>query len=61
MTKGELIKLLLDDKRPLDTKIDIYLECTNVEICTIGELTGITYDERYQKLTLDGKYEDLRI
>lgn len=29
LTKGELIRLLQEDKSPMDTPIGIYLECTN--------------------------------
>jgi len=57
MTRGELIEILQSDNHPLDTPVNIYLECTNNDAGIYGNITGLFYDKRFKNLTLDGNYE----
>lgn len=59
MTKGELIQLLQEDVSPLDTEVDIYLDCTNNDAGISGKLNDfIRYDEKFKTLSLYGDYEE---
>jgi len=58
MTKGELIKLLQEDKQPMDTEVEIYLECTNDDKGILGKITDLTYEKKFKALHLMGEYEE---
>lgn len=58
MTKGELIKMLQDDPKPLDTPIEVYLECTNNDKGVLGTITGLDYAKDFQALHLEGTYAE---
>lgn len=58
MTKGELIKMLQDNQKPLDTPIEIYLACTNDDKGIVGTITGLDYAKNFQALHLEGTYEE---
>ena len=58
MTKGELIKLLQEDKQPMDTEVEIYLECTNDDKGILAKVTDLTYEKKFKSLHLMGEYEE---
>ena len=58
MKKDELIKLLQEDKQPMEAEIQIYMECTNNDEGFWGEVTGLKYDKRTKSLYLTGEYEE---
>jgi hypothetical protein len=59
LTKGQLIKLLQDDKSPMDTPIGIYLECTNddagMSATAVRDAEYRTYPDK--KFVIFGDYE----
>lgn len=58
MTKGELIKILQDDPKTLDTPIEIYLECTNNDKSIIGSIVNVNFEKDFKALHLNGSYEE---
>ena len=56
MTKGEILKILQEDKSPMNTEMEIYLECTNNDTGIWGRITGLSYFNN--KLGFDGDYEE---
>lgn len=57
MTKGELIEMLKSDDKPMNTEIEVYLECLNDDAGQYGELDDMKFDKHTKKLTLTGTYE----
>ncbi|TPF18012.1 hypothetical protein [Priestia megaterium] len=57
MTKGELIKLLQDDKSPTNTKVCVYLECENNDSEIVStKIANVKYDKSFKCLMIDGLY-----
>jgi hypothetical protein len=59
MTKEQLIKLLQEDKMPMNTPIQIYLDCTNDDkgILSIS-VDELKYSKGFKSLMIFGTYEE---
>ena len=59
LTKEQLIKMLQEDKMPMNTPISIYLECTNNDNGIVGlSFDSVKYDKNFKSLLLVGTYEE---
>jgi hypothetical protein len=59
MTKGELIKLLQEDKMSMNTHIDIYLDCTNDDKGILAtSINEIKYNKAFKSLMIYCNYEE---
>lgn len=58
MTKEQLIKMLQEDKQPMDTEISIYLDCINNDISIVGSVNRIEWNENFKSLMILGEYEE---
>ena len=59
LIKRELIRLLQEDYSPMDTPINIYLECTNQDTGIWTEkINSIRYSQKDKCLILEGEYEE---
>ena len=57
LTKGELIKMLQDDKSPMDTLIGVHLDCTNDDASmNATNLTEANYCKFRKQFVIFGDY-----
>lgn len=58
LTKRQLIQMLEEDKRPMDSEVAIYLECTNDDKGILGTITNVEYSKTFNNLMVYGEYEE---
>jgi len=59
LSKAELIKMLQEDKSPMDTPIQVCLACTNNDENVISlSVTHIGYSKDFGCLFIEGTYEE---
>jgi hypothetical protein len=59
MTKEQLIKLLQEDKSPIDTPVCVYLNCENDDKGIVGNiLTELEYSKNFECIMIYGTYEE---
>ena len=58
LTKEQIIKMLQEDNKPMDTEVEIYLECTNNDSGIWGKITDLSYDKKSKLLYFNGEYEE---
>lgn len=59
MTKEQLIKLLQEDKHPMNMPIRIYLDCENDDKGIVGNsITEVEYSKIFECLMIYGTYEE---
>jgi hypothetical protein len=58
MTKGKLLRMLQEDKKPMDTEVQIYLQCTNDDKGILGNVTDVEWSKTFKSLILNGEYEE---
>lgn len=60
LTKEQLIKILQEDTSPMNTPVQIFLDCTNNDESIVGEISEqeIKYDKDFKCLFISGTYEE---